>query len=511
MKASRTACNHDQLRLLLDDQLAPAQAEAVTLHLVDCQRCQTTLDQLAADPTWWNDAREGLAKSDAEPSREWNESANGQHDEPPDPLAVCLTFLARSDNPAMLGRLGEFEILELIGSGGMGIVLKGYDHELNRFVAVKVLHPHCATSGAGRRRFVREAQAAAAVVHPHVIAIHAVDAHHRPPYLVMPYVPGESLAQRLDRSGPLELLDILRIAQQVAQGLAAAHAQGLVHRDIKPANILLERNVDRAVITDFGLARAADDASLTRSGVIAGTPPYMSPEQARGEPIDARTDLFSLGCVLYAMLTGRSPFRADTPYGILRRVCESTPRRVREIRPDCPEWLETLVMRLLEKRPAARPESARQTADWLAACLAHCQHPTQFAVPAALASPRRGRRLRVLAALGGVGASLLAWCYGGAWLSGEAERPPSAERPLGASVKPPPPSLDRQPTPTESNASAAEPSLRYDESWRRLPIERASAGASAALEQQIDEVRERVEQLERDVKSGEATPERTQP
>lgn len=172
----------------------------------------------------------------------------------------------------MFGRLGEYEMLEVIGRGGTGLVLKGYQKELNRYVAVKVLAPHLALSAAARKRFAREAQATAVIVHPHVMAIHAVAANAKLPYLVMPFVACESLPQRLDRQGPLDIKDILRIGLQAASGLAAAHAQRLVRRDVKPANILLETSVERVMLTDFGLARAVDDATLTRTGIIAGTP-----------------------------------------------------------------------------------------------------------------------------------------------------------------------------------------------------------------------------------------------
>src|SRR5437588_6254974 len=148
------------------------------------------------------------------------------------------------------------------------------------------------------------------------MGFHAVEEAGPVPYLVMEYVRGSSLQDRLDQSGPLELKEILRIGMQIASGLAAAHAQGLVHRDIKPANILLENGVERVKLTDFGLARAVDDASLTQSGVVAGTPMYMSPEQADGLPVDCRSDLFSLGSVLYAMCTGRPPFRAPSAVAV---------------------------------------------------------------------------------------------------------------------------------------------------------------------------------------------------
>src|SRR5262249_52001675 len=149
-----------------------------------------------------------------------------------------------------------------------------------------------------------------------------------------------SLQERIDREGPLELAEILRIGMQVASGLAAAHAQGVIHRDVKPANILLENGVERVKLTDFGLARALDAASMTQSGVVTGTPQYMAPEQARGEPVDHRADLFSLGSVLYAMCTGRSPFRAETTMAVLRRVAEDQPRSIREVNPAVPDWLE---------------------------------------------------------------------------------------------------------------------------------------------------------------------------
>jgi serine/threonine-protein kinase len=152
-----------------------------------------------------------------------------------------------------------------------------------------------------------------------------------------------SLQERLDKSGPLQLHEILRIGMQTASGLAAAHAQGLVHRDIKPANILLENGIERVKITDFGLARAATEASLTQSGVVAGTPQFMSPEQAEGSAIDQRTDLFSLGSVLYAMCTGRAPFRASGTMAVLKRVCEETPTPIRKTNPDIPDWLEPVI------------------------------------------------------------------------------------------------------------------------------------------------------------------------
>jgi serine/threonine protein kinase/formylglycine-generating enzyme required for sulfatase activity/tetratricopeptide (TPR) repeat protein len=293
-----------------------------------------------------------------------------------------LEFLTPSAKPSSLGRLDHYEVLELIGRGGMGVVLKAFDEVLHRIVAVKVLAPQLATNATARKRFVREAQAGAAVCHDHVVTIHAVDEGKAGPYLVMQCVAGLSLQDKLDQMGPLGLQAILRIGMQTAEGLAAAHKQGLVHRDIKPANILLENGIERVKITDFGLARAVDDASITQSGQVAGTPQYMSPEQAQGVSVDHRSDLFSLGSVLYAMCTGRPPFRATGSMAVLKRVCEDTPRPIREINPEIPDWLCDIIAKLHAKNPAERFQSATEVAELLRQHLAHLQQPTLVPAPA---------------------------------------------------------------------------------------------------------------------------------
>ncbi|MDP6446915.1 MAG: serine/threonine-protein kinase, partial [Pirellulaceae bacterium] len=233
------------------------------------------------------------------------------------------------------------------------------------------------------------------------------------PYLVMPYIRGASLQRRLDESGPLAVDEVLRIAHQTARGLAAAHAQGLVHRDIKPANILLADGVERVRITDFGLARAGDDASITNSGVIAGTPQYMSPEQARGDTIDQRSDLFSLGSVVYAMCTGLPPFTASTGYGVLRKITDSEPRPVIEVNSSMPPWLDKIVLRLLAKTPDDRFQSASEVGDLLEQCLAHVQQPTKHPLPSYCRTSQPGASLTRLGALGAtaVAVTLAAFWY----------------------------------------------------------------------------------------------------
>ncbi len=321
--------------------------------------------------------------------------------------AADLSFLAPSSEPGSLGQLDHYEVLEVVGKGGTGVVLRARDAKLERAVALKVLAAPLAASGTARQRFAREARAAACVRDEHVVAIHAVRDDAPLPYLVMEYIDGQNLEALIRKGGPLGVREALRIGIQVASGLAAAHKQGLVHRDVKPANILLENGVQRVKLTDFGLARAADDASLTQTGLIAGTPLYMAPEQAAGEPIDARSDLFSLGSVLYELCAGRPAFRAPTTVAVIRRVCDESPRPVREVNPDVPEPLCRVIDRLHAKKPADRPASATEVADLLAGLLAdlnsgRSREPSGTLPargPARLAGPTRRRWLWAAAAL----------------------------------------------------------------------------------------------------------------
>ena len=384
----------DQFLTFLRGQLSAREEADLQHHLDDCDACRERLERTAADASVWNEAREFFASgalhgSSKDSSEDHEEAAQGSQR-----IRQVLDSLGPTDDPESLGRIGGYEVTGVVGAGGMGVVLKAHDRSLDRIVAIKVMSPHLASSGSARKRFAREAKAAAAVLHPNVIAIHSVASEDANPYLVMPFVRGTSLQKRIDSQGPLPLKDTLRIGAQIAAGLAAAHDQGLVHRDIKPANILLEEGVERVTITDFGLARAVDDASMTCSGVIAGTPQYMSPEQARGEPIDARSDLFSLGGVLYAMCTGRSPFRAETTYGVLHRIANDKPTPVCEVNTDVPVWLGHVIGRLMAKRPEDRFESAAQVAELLEGCLAHVQQPAAIPLPDAVTAlaPSKPRR-----------------------------------------------------------------------------------------------------------------------
>ncbi len=378
---ARSHYDRDTLTRFLDDEAGGA--DEMSSHIESCEGCRATLESLVSEGLTIELAGELLRSSgDVECAGDASSVL----------ASSATSFLEPSDHPDSLGRFARYEIMEVLGRGGMGIVMRGYDTSLNRHSAVKVLAPELATSAAARNRFSREARSAAAVVHPHVVPIQTVDEHNGLPYLVMPVVEGQSVEARVRDSGPLQVIEAIRIAAQVAEGLAAAHDQGLVHRDIKPANVLLENGVERVQITDFGLARATDDASMTRSGVIAGTPQYMSPEQAHGDAIDYRSDLFSLGSLTYFLLTGRSPFRAETTMGVLNRIVNDEPRSIRSINSEVPEWLEQIVMKLLSKSPDDRFESAAEVAELLHGCLAHVQQPAKTPLPESIASvsPRRG-------------------------------------------------------------------------------------------------------------------------
>ncbi len=273
-----------------------------------------------------------------------------------------LAFLVSADETGFLRRLGHYEVHELIGRGGMAIVLKAFDEKLQRVVAIKVMAPQLAASALARQRFRREAQAAAAVRNEHIVAIYAVEEAEGLPYLVMEYVAGGSLQDRLGRSEPLELKHILSIGVQAAAGLAAAHALGLVHRDIKPSNILLENGASVKIV-DFGLARTVDDGSVSQTGVIAGTPQYMAPEQARGDAFDHRADVYSLGATLYELLTRQPPFASGTPQQLLRQVAHDEPPRPRRINKAIPREVETIVLKAMAKEARDRYGTAQELAE----------------------------------------------------------------------------------------------------------------------------------------------------
>jgi serine/threonine protein kinase len=307
-------------------------------------------------------------------------------------------LLGAARHPAETGWLGGYRVEGRLGGGGMGVVFLARDVQLNRPVGLKVMRADLAANPLARQRFLREARAMAAVKHPHIVTIYQVGEDRGAPFMAMELLEGEVLDVRLRRVGRLPVAEVLPLGRQIAEGLAAAHERGLIHRDIKPANIWLEyRGQGSAVsgqrsqvnevagrpltagpqvevpdysvkILDFGLARAAgDNAHLTSTGAIVGTPAYMAPEQAQGRLLDARCDLFSLGCVLYKACAGQTPFGGSDAIATLVAVTIGQPTPLRRLNPGVPASLADLVMQMLAKEPADRPDSAREVADRLQA------------------------------------------------------------------------------------------------------------------------------------------------
>jgi serine/threonine protein kinase len=283
--------------------------------------------------------------------------ANEDQPEESELLESVLTFLTPSSSPESLGRFEEFEVRAILGQGGFGIVLKAFDTRLERIVALKLLKRDLIVTSPARKRFFSEARGMAKIRHENVVAIYEVRETPRP-FLVMEYVDGISVEKAIRKVGPFGISDVLRLGRQIAEGLAAAHEKKVIHRDIKPENILLETQTGRVKIADFGLARVKDDASKTQSIALVGTPLYMSPEQTLGKDLDHRSDLFSLGGVLYCMITGHPPFRAPEWAAVMQRIRTDRHRPIRSSTPQAPQSLSLVIDKLLAKNPGRRFASA---------------------------------------------------------------------------------------------------------------------------------------------------------
>jgi serine/threonine protein kinase len=386
-------------RYLLGDT-PPPDAEAVEQHLATCPQCMQRLEGMRADDSLTLDLRavaveqksdspevlqliQRLSRLGALPSEQATlaidgstpsevPTAAGQVLDSRDQTQEGFNFLKPAQQPDEMGRMDGYRILRVLGTGGMGVVFEAEDVALGRRVALKVMRSELAMNPAARKRFLREARAMAAATHitnhDHVVTIHAVGEADGIPYISMPLLRGETLDDRLKREPRLPVPEVVRIGREIALGLAAAHEQGLVHRDIKPSNVWLEAKTDRVKIMDFGLARvpADTDQNLTQEGAIVGTPTFMAPEQARGEAIDSRCDLFSLGSVLYRAATGELPFKGKDSVSTLLAVASERPRPPQALNPDVPQVLSNLIMWLLTRDPVGRPASAHAVADALA-------------------------------------------------------------------------------------------------------------------------------------------------
>lgn len=274
---------------------------------------------------------------------------------------------------------GRYRLDEIIGRGGMSTVYRGTDLALDRVVAVKVaLDPLAEDNPVYVARFKREAHAAAALNHPGIVTIYDAGTDGATRFIVMECVRGRSLAEILRDERPVEPARAARIGADVADALSAAHAAGIVHRDIKPGNVMVAD--DGAVkVLDFGIARTEDAVTITQTALVLGTAPYMSPEQALGQPADARSDIYSLGCVLYEMLTGEPPFMADVPAGVMHQHVRVAPRPPVSLNPAIPPALNALVLQMLAKSPDERPQTASEVRDRLREVVA--QPSTPLAVP----------------------------------------------------------------------------------------------------------------------------------
>jgi tetratricopeptide (TPR) repeat protein len=431
-----SACpSAESLEQFLAGSLPGADNDALAAHVRACAACQARLDTLSdnaelrqwairaclVEPDGTLPSAPRSVSDDLPPTRVGGQDVDTAVSGP----GRWAGLFEAPGQPGELGRLGPYRVQAELGRGGMGVVFRAYDEALARPVAVKVLRPEL-DEPAARGRLLREAQLAAQFRHDHVVTVHAVvSPPGRPPYLVMEYVPGPSLAALLATEKRLEPARAAELLVQVADGLAAAHAAGLVHRDVKPGNILLEPDTGRAKLTDFGLARGgATPSGLTQDGVLAGTPAYMSPEQARGEAnLDRRTDVYSLGVTLYEALTGELPFRGTTTM-LLQQILHEEPRPPRYFHDRIPRDLETICLKALAKEPGRRFQTAAELADDLRRwqkgepIQARPAGPVEKARLWCRRRPLVAGLLAALVAVGVVGVSGIAW----KWAEAERQR-----------------------------------------------------------------------------------------
>ncbi len=348
MTAPAARPDADTLRKYNRGLLSPREVAAVEAWMAENSRAADLLDEAAGRDSVID------ALNDTGASGNTPAGTNVQHGQPKIEMALP-------------DAIGGYRVLREMGRGGMGVVYEAVDAHLKRRVAVKLIAAELAANAAARERFLREAQAVARIDHPNVVPVHSSGEDHGQLFLVMPLLKGETLESRLKRERKLPPAEVARIGREVAAGLEAAHAVGLIHRDIKPGNIWLEADTGRVRILDFGLAKPLTDAAagLTETGVIVGTPHYMAPEQAEGHSVDSRTDLFSLGAVLYHAATGERPFKGQTSLAVLIAVKVDTPPSIETLSPDLPPHLASVIHKLLAKTAADRPTSATEVIESL--------------------------------------------------------------------------------------------------------------------------------------------------
>ena len=356
-----------ELRKLCVGDISAEQEKALTEHVDQCETCQAAIERFSSP---FVDSVQVLAEANVVGNSVLLRERLGKlkiQRPSPQPGTVpqhqdLQPWIDEGDTE--IGRVGHYDLIRCIGRGGMGVVFEAFDRELQRPVAVKMMSPALLTEPANSKRFLREARAAAGINHPNVVSVYAVEQIRELPYLVMELVEGESLAAYVQRVGRVPMENVISIAGQISNGLAAAHVAGVVHRDVKPANILLDSAMGNAKLTDFGLARSTEGSSATQSGLLLGTPTFAAPEQIDStKPFDHRADLFSLGSVLYLLCSGQAPFAGPSLMSILHEVCSKAPTPVESLNPQTPDWLATLIHRLHAKDPKDRFESARIVAE----------------------------------------------------------------------------------------------------------------------------------------------------
>jgi urea transport system substrate-binding protein len=393
------------LQRLLHAQLSDAEAARLQAHLYECAICLQRWQNLQLETSAGQtppvlhpveDTHHGESAPAASASAiTWSSelmlegSGSERAPAPPRPPSASerprsFTFLSPPQESGELGWLAHYRITGVLGEGGMGFVFDAFDTHLRRRVALKVLKPELAANLGFRERFLQEARAAAALPDEYIITIYQVGLENDVPFLAMKFLYGESLEQCLQRDRRLPSREVLRIGREIALGLSAAHDSGLIHRDIKPANLWLEtpppeqmpssiqrlscEQLYRVKILDFGLARPINDSRrLTATGLIVGTPQYLAPEQARGQALDHRCDLFSFGIVLYRMVTGHLPFDGSDTLAQLTALAVANPQPIEELAPETPTALRNLIHQLLARDPAQRPSTARAVAEALRA------------------------------------------------------------------------------------------------------------------------------------------------
>lgn len=383
----------EELRKCVYNQLSANEIEALKSHVKMCPKCRVSFTAILKEKVGHENQGIGPiasgTKADANASsnatvaavQKPEKAAQQKTDHPlfstqqkviTPQLKPAYPFLEPPTKPGGIGCLGDYELIRVLGEGGMGIVFEANDKKLGRKVALKVLRPEL-TDESFRQRFEREGIISSSIQDDNICLVYQVGVHKSVSYMAMEFLKGEDLDEKLKRDGWLPIPVVFKIAKQMALGLAVAHEKKLIHRDIKPANVWLEAgglggDFKRVKLLDFGLAKSTEvESTLTAKGMIVGTPNYMAPEQICGEPLDERADLFSLGCVMYRMLSGKIPFEKENTLAVLHAVVESEIPALNDLDQKLPKEVYGLMTKLLSKNPADRPATARKVVSMIEA------------------------------------------------------------------------------------------------------------------------------------------------